>query len=63
MQVEVGLPGVVLASSTQGGTTLWTGSLALPTARTQHPYRLVVTEHEQHHGGGRLVYSDVIRIA
>lgn len=55
--------GQPLAASAQpDGTTLWTGTLRLPTLRLLKPYRLVVTEREQFEGGGRLVYSDVIRL-
>ena len=44
------------------GTTSWTGVLRLPKARLLTPFRLVITEQEQYGGGGRLVYSDAIRI-
>lgn len=50
------------ASAQPGGTTLWTGTLRLPTSRLLRAYRLVIVEQEQHAGGGRLVYSDVIRL-
>lgn len=57
------LEGQALTASTQpDGTTAWTAVLRLPKPRLLNPIRLVVTEQEQHSGGGRLVYSDVIRI-
>lgn len=44
------------------GTTSWTGVLRLPQPRLLATFRLVITEQEQYGGGGRLVYSDAIRI-
>jgi hypothetical protein len=44
------------------GTTSWTSVLRLPQARLLTTFRLVITEQEQYSGGGRLVYSDAIRI-
>jgi hypothetical protein len=55
--------GQVLTAATQpDGTTAWTGVLRLPKPRLLTPYRLVVTEQEQHSRGGKLVYGDVIRL-
>ncbi len=50
------------ASSQPDGTTSWTGVIRLPKNRLLTAYRLVITEQEQYGGGGRLVYSDAIRI-
>lgn len=44
------------------GTIVWQGSLRLPEARLGTELRLVVTEHESHEGGGRLVYVDAVRL-
>ncbi len=55
--------GQVLTAATQpDGTTAWSGVLRLPKPRLLNPYRLVVTEQEQYGEGGKLVYSDVIRL-
>jgi hypothetical protein len=50
------------ATGRPDGTTSWTGVVRLPKARLLTTYRLVITEQEQYTGGGRLVYSDAIRI-
>jgi hypothetical protein len=53
---------VLSAVTLADGTTAWSGVITLPQSRTSKPFRLVITEHEQYEGGGRLVYSDVVRI-
>jgi hypothetical protein len=50
------------ATGRPDGTTSWTGVVRLPKARLLTAYRLVIAEQEQYTGGGRLVYSDAIRI-
>ncbi|GAA4552008.1 hypothetical protein [Amycolatopsis samaneae] len=50
------------ATGRPDGTTAWTGVLRLPKPRLLTPFRLVITERELYGAGGRLVYSDVIRI-
>jgi hypothetical protein len=50
------------ATSQPDGTTSWNGVIRLPKNRLLTAYRLVITEQEQYGGGGRLVYSDAIRI-
>lgn len=50
------------AATQPDGTVLWTGTLRLPTVRLLKTYRIVITETERFEGGGRLVYSDVVRI-
>jgi hypothetical protein len=49
------------ATGQPDGTTSWTGVVRLPTSRLLATYRFVITEQERL-GGGRLVYSDAIRI-
>ncbi|RZS36406.1 hypothetical protein EV193_10787 [Herbihabitans rhizosphaerae] len=60
----VGSPdGLPLTAATQpDGTTVWSSTIRLPRPRILALFRLVITEQEQHDVGGRLVYSDVIRI-
>jgi hypothetical protein len=50
------------ATGRPDGTTSWTGVVRLPKSRLLTTYRLVITEEERFGGGGRLVYSDAIRI-
>jgi hypothetical protein len=50
------------ASTRPDGTTSWTGVLRLPKPRLLAPFRLVVTEQETYGSGGKLTYSDVIRL-
>jgi hypothetical protein len=55
--------GMVLPVAAQtDGSRIWTAPIVLPTSCRSTPYRLVLMEHEQLDGGGRLVYSDVIRL-
>ncbi|WP_236790956.1 hypothetical protein [Amycolatopsis sp. GM8] len=50
------------ASTRPDGTTSWTGVVRLPKPRLLAPFRFVISEQEQYAGGGRLVYSDAIRL-
>jgi hypothetical protein len=50
------------ATGQPDGTTSWTGVVRLPRSRLLNTYRLVITEQERFTGGGRLTYSDAIRI-
>ncbi len=50
------------ATMSPDGFTTWTGTLNLGISRLLRPHRLVIVEHERNSGGGRLIYSDVIRI-
>lgn len=51
----------LIAAGQPDGMTSWTGVVRLPKSRLLTTYRLVLTEQERL-GGGRLVYSDTIRI-
>jgi hypothetical protein len=53
---------LLAAAGRPDGTTSWSGVVRLPKTRLLTSYRLVITEQEQYTGGGRLVYSDAIRI-
>ncbi|MFL6119666.1 hypothetical protein [Actinophytocola sp.] len=50
------------ASTSPDGTTAWTGVCQRPKPRLLAPFWLVVTKQEQYAGGGKLTYSDVIRL-
>jgi hypothetical protein len=50
------------AAMSADGFTTWSGTLNLGISRFLKPHRLVIVEHESNTGGGRLIYSDVIRL-